>query len=73
MIRAIESGRLTELRLDLARRYFRFLAIEQWVDRWCRANRELATRVGLTNGTSGRGGEQKGSGRRALPPFAPKL
>ena len=46
-IRAIEGGRLTEFRLDLAQRYFRFLKIEDWVARWCRANCELATSVGL--------------------------
>lgn len=46
-LRAIEGGRFTEFRIDLARRYFRFLAIEEWVKRWCRPNRELATRVGL--------------------------
>lgn len=46
-IRAIESGRLTEFRVDLAGHYFRFLGIEEWVTTWCRANRELATRVGL--------------------------
>ncbi len=46
-LRAIEGGRLTEFRLNLARRYFRFLQIEEWVTTWCRANRELASRVGL--------------------------
>lgn len=46
-LRAIEGGQFTEFRLDLARRYFRFLAIEEWVKRWCRSNRELAARVGL--------------------------
>ena len=46
-LRAIETGRLTEFRLDLAGRYFRFLGIETWISQWCRANRELATRVGL--------------------------
>jgi hypothetical protein len=46
-IRAIETARLTEFRLDLARRYFCFLGIETWIAQWCRANRELATRVGL--------------------------
>lgn len=46
-LRAIEIGRLTEFRLDLAGRYFRFLGIEAWIARWCRANRELATRAGL--------------------------
>jgi hypothetical protein len=46
-LRAIEAGRLTEFRVDLAGRYFRFLGIETWIARWCRANRELATRVGL--------------------------
>lgn len=46
-LRAIEAGRLSEVRTDLARRYFHFLGIEDWVTKWCRANRELATRVGL--------------------------
>ena len=41
---AIERGQLREIRPDLARRYFHFLAIEAWVARWCRANRELARR-----------------------------
>jgi hypothetical protein len=46
-LRAIENCRLAEFRVDLARRYFHFLGVEEWVTRWCRANRELATRVGL--------------------------
>lgn len=46
-LRAIDGGQFTEFRIDLARRYFRFLAIEDWVKRWCRSNRELATRLGL--------------------------
>ena len=46
-LRAIEAGQLTEVRIELARRYFRFLEIEDWIARWCRANRELAARVGL--------------------------
>jgi hypothetical protein len=46
-IRAIESGQLGEVRADLARRYYQFLGIETWVASWCRANRELAGRVGL--------------------------
>jgi hypothetical protein len=46
-LRAIEGGRLTEFRVELARRYFHFLGIEEWVTKWCRANRGLATRVGL--------------------------
>jgi hypothetical protein len=46
-LRAIEGGRLSEFRVDLARRYFHFLGIEPWVTAWCRANRELASRVGL--------------------------
>jgi len=49
-LRAIEGGRLREFRVDLARRYFHFLGIEDWVARWCRANRDLATRVGLLDG-----------------------
>jgi len=48
-LRAIESGYLPEIRPDLARRYFRVLEIEDWVARWCKANRELATRAGLLN------------------------
>lgn len=46
-IRAIEDGRLSLVRADLARRYFRALRIESWVARWIRANRQLAERAGL--------------------------
>ncbi|MGQ0736336.1 MAG: hypothetical protein ACT4QD_22115 [Acidobacteriota bacterium] len=46
-LRAIERGLLSELRADCARRYFLFLGIDEWVARWCRANRALARRVGL--------------------------
>jgi hypothetical protein len=46
---AIEGGHLREVRADLARRYFQFLGIDAWVARWCRANRELAGRVGLVD------------------------
>jgi Helix-turn-helix domain len=46
-IRAIEDGRLSLVRTDLARRYFRALRIESWVARWSRANRELAEHAGL--------------------------
>lgn len=46
-LRAIESGHLSEIRPDLAHRYFRILGIEDWVTRWYRANRELAARAGL--------------------------
>lgn len=49
-LRAIESGFLQDLRADLAHRYFRFLGINAWVADWCRANRALATRVGLLDG-----------------------
>ena len=41
-LRAIENGLLREIRAGLARRYFHFLGIDEWVARWCRANRELA-------------------------------
>ena len=50
-LRAIEHGYISEIRPDLARRYFHFLGIEAWVWRWCRANRELARRVGLRDDT----------------------
>ena len=46
-LRAIERGHVRDIRPDLARRYFRFLRIEAWVARWCRANSKLARRVGL--------------------------
>lgn len=59
-LRAIESGHLSVIRPDLARRYFRSLGIEDWVTRWCRANRELAARAGLL--------ESKRSARPTTPP-----
>ena len=49
-LHAVENGRLTEVRVDLARRYFHFLGIDDWVAKWCRANRQLATRTGLLHG-----------------------
>lgn len=48
-LNAIERGRLSEIHGDLARRYLRFLGIDAWVARWCRANRELAARAGLAD------------------------
>ena len=50
-LRAVEGGLLKEVRVDLARRYFCFLGIDDWVATWCRANRELATRIGLLDGS----------------------
>lgn len=52
-LRAIESGHLSEIPPELARKYFRCLGIEQWVAQWCRANRELAQRAGLLDRTEG--------------------
>ena len=49
-LRAVDAGLLKEVRVDLARRYFCFLGIDDWVATWCRANRELAIRVGLLDG-----------------------
>jgi hypothetical protein len=46
-LRAIEGGLVREVRVDLARRYFHFLGIDEWAAAWCRANPELATRIGL--------------------------
>jgi hypothetical protein len=51
-LRAIESCLLREVRADLAWRYFRFLRIEAWVAKWCRANRELASRTRLLDGSA---------------------
>ena len=48
-LNAIDRGRLSETRGDLAWRYFRFLGMDTWVTRWCRANRELAARAGLAD------------------------
>ncbi|HLG56807.1 MAG TPA: type II toxin-antitoxin system HicB family antitoxin [Vicinamibacterales bacterium] len=48
-LNAIERGRLSEIHGDLARRYLRFLGMDTWVARWCRANRELAARAGLAD------------------------
>ena len=48
---SIEGVGLTGFRVNLARRYFRFLGIEAWVAKWCHANRELASRVGLLDVT----------------------
>jgi hypothetical protein len=42
---------MREVRVDLALRYFHFLGLDVWVADWCRANRELATRAGLLDGT----------------------
>jgi hypothetical protein len=64
-LRAIESGHLSEIRPDLARRYFRILGIEDWVSRWCRANRELAARAGLVD--SRRPGEPTATRPARLP------
>jgi hypothetical protein len=50
-LRAIEGGLLKEVHADVARRYFHFLGIDAWVADWCRANRDLATRVGLLGRT----------------------
>jgi hypothetical protein len=49
-LQAIESGALREFRADMARRYFRFLEIDPWIARWCRANPDLARRAGLQEG-----------------------
>jgi hypothetical protein len=47
-LRAIEGGQFGGFRADLAWRYFRFLHIEDFASRWCRANRELADRIGMS-------------------------
>jgi hypothetical protein len=46
-VKAIEAGAFHEVRAEMARRYFRFLGIEAWVARWCKANPRLARRAGL--------------------------
>jgi len=46
-VEAIENGRLGELRPDLAWKYFDFIGIRTWVNRWIRSNADLAKRSGL--------------------------
>ena len=46
-LRAIESGKLAAFEPEMAREYFRFLGIDRWIDRWRRANRDLAKYAGL--------------------------
>jgi transcriptional regulator with XRE-family HTH domain len=46
---AIEEGRLSEVKPEIALRYFQFLGIESWVKRWSRANLVLAKRVGIAH------------------------
>jgi len=46
-LKAIEAGAWRELKTDMAGRYFKFLGIDAWVARWCKANRGLARRAGL--------------------------
>ena len=64
-LKAIENGQLTEFRSEVARRYFRFLEIEAWIARWCRANPGLALRIGLRR-TPGRDDQQKRTRRHAV-------
>lgn len=49
-LRAVENGRLTEFRADLARRDFHFLGRDNWVAKWRRANQQLGTRMGVLDG-----------------------
>jgi hypothetical protein len=44
-IKAVEEGRLREVKPDLARRYFVALGMDGWVAGWARANQDLAARV----------------------------
>lgn len=46
-VEAVEQGWLSELRPDLAWRYFTFLGIDGWVRRWVCANSALAERAGI--------------------------
>ena len=50
-LKAIEAGTLRELKPDMAQRYFAFLGIDEWVTKWCAANRGLARRAGLLRAT----------------------
>jgi hypothetical protein len=54
-LRAIEGGQFGAFRADLAWRYFRSLGIDDFASRWCRANRELADRIGLSAASARRG------------------
>jgi transcriptional regulator with XRE-family HTH domain len=63
-LRAIETSPGESFDAGMARRYIEYLEIAPWFKRWCKANRELAMRVGLLE--SGRGSKSAaGAGQRA--------
>jgi hypothetical protein len=63
-LRAIEQGSLAYITPDLAAKYFRFLNIGPWVQRWARANRDLAASLGVQLRRGRR--QKKGSRGRAI-------
>lgn len=46
-LKAIECGDFAAFKPELAREYFHFLGIDNWINRWRRVNRELSVQVGL--------------------------
>jgi hypothetical protein len=49
-LKAIEQGVFKELDPKVAWRYFKFLGIQRWMERWARMNDDLARRIGLIRG-----------------------
>jgi hypothetical protein len=49
-LQAIEGGCLKEVRVDLARRYFRFLGIDERVATWCRWRRASVSWMAAAHG-----------------------
>lgn len=58
-LRAIEAGRLHELKADMAQRYFSFLGMDGWITDWCIANQDLARRARLLEACAYENGRKK--------------
>lgn len=70
---AIESGRLRELRPELAWRYFDFLGIRTWVKKWVRSNVDLATRAGIAASHFGRASSGGRKSNNAIQRTVPRV
>lgn len=46
-LKAVESGRLSEIRPEVLARYVSFLGLDSWLGRWVKMNGTLATELGI--------------------------
>ena len=46
-LRAVETGSLSEIRLEVVTAYLAFLGLTSWSRRWARANPRLSRRLGI--------------------------